>query len=1011
MTSVCVTGLAARAEKAAAAPPAGFGISTTPALFPAYDPAVTDYVVRCTGSDPVQVDVTAPADVLSSVDQQQPQSGAFAASVDVDPGQAFDVDVLTEDGTVESYFVRCLPSDFPTFTATRSGPTQAEWYVAAPFALSTFGATPAGTSNDYVAVFDNNGVPVWWHRGNSQAFDAKILSNGNIVWMRPETVSGDVETGPGSMELRLDGTVARTLNTSGTGADIHDIQLLPNGNYLLARYYLKHNTDLSSCGGPASGTLVDNEFQELTPAGTLVWSWSALDHIPVSQLAPRWSDQCSNAEADVYHWNSFELDGDGIVASFRHLDAIYRIDRTSGEIDWKLGGRTTPESLTILQDPELAAGGLMAGQHDARILADGTMTLFDNGTRAGRAPRAVRYEIDEGANTATLLEDVRDPAAPTSACCGSVRKLPGGNWVASWGNRAYVTELTPAGERVFKLDFTQGYFTYRANPIPFGEVSRTDLRQGMDEMNLRTRNSRPTTSAQSPTLAEDTPTSITLDGDDPDGDALQFTITSLPQQGQIYKGNSTSAADEITSVPASLTSDQVTYVPSQDYNGADGFDFMANDGSVDSLGDAAATLTVTEVNDAPAAADDALTPIVENSGARSIPFGSLLGNDAVGPANESAQSLSIESVSDVVGGTAVIDGTNVVFTPALDYFGPASFRYVVRDDGTSDGVADPLEDEGQATFTITPARRALTISKIGDGEGTVSAPGIDCGADCTELFDHGTTVTIHALAADGHVFEGWSSDVCPPGIASSCTVTLERALTITPTFRKSNEGGGGVFLPPPRDNCPDVDNPDQADWDADGIGDACDADLDGDGAANSVDNCEKLSNSSQADVDKDGIGDACDDRDDRPADDDGDGIANPVDNCPDVANPAQEDADGDGIGDVCDEPTTTRGPTSVTARYADGVFSGVVSSISPARRGPTSVVSGCVADRTVKVKRDVRGKDRVVATAVTNASGEWSATYEGRSRGRFYAQAVRATLTTGNVTTICEKGRSAVIRL
>ena len=115
------------------------------------------------------------------------------------------------------------------------------------------------------------------------------------------------------------------------------------------------------------------------------------------------------------------------------------------------------------------------------------------------------------------------------------------------------------------------------------------------------------------------------------------------------------------------------------------------------------------------------------------------------------------------------------------------------------------------------------------------------------------------------------------------------------------------------DNCPDVYNPDQADTDNDGIGDACDecTDTDGDGfgnpgfAANTCldDKCPDVYNSDQADTDNDGIGDACDEC----TDTDGDGFGNPGfaantcpdDNCPDVYNPDQADTDNDGIGDAC----------------------------------------------------------------------------------------------------------------
>ena len=138
-------------------------------------------------------------------------------------------------------------------------------------------------------------------------------------------------------------------------------------------------------------------------------------------------------------------------------------------------------------------------------------------------------------------------------------------------------------------------------------------------------------------------------------------------------------------------------------------------------------------------------------------------------------------------------------------------------------------------------------------------------------------------------------------------------------------------VPDTNDNCPLVANANQADGDGDGIGNACDpnlndgptGDLDGDGIANNVDNCPNVANNNQADSDADGLGDACDPDDDNdgvidandlcpntPAgtqvnsagcpDADGDGVADTADNCPNTANADQADFDHDGIGDVCD---------------------------------------------------------------------------------------------------------------
>ncbi len=75
-------------------------------------------------------------------------------------------------------------------------------------------------------------------------------------------------------------------------------------------------------------------------------------------------------------------------------------------------------------------------------------------------------------------------------------------------------------------------------------------------------------------------------------------------------------------------------------------------------------------------------------------------------------------------------------------------------------------------------------------------------------------------------------------------------------------------------------------------------DADSDGVRDTTDNCPNNANPDQADKDGDGLGDACDTIDNRDAD--ADSVLDSADNCPTVANLGQEDRDGDGAGDLCD---------------------------------------------------------------------------------------------------------------
>lgn len=370
--------------------------------------------------------------------------------------------------------VRCLPADFPSWRFELLRPAPAGMFVV------SFRA--ARDSRPWVIVFDSKGEPRWWYNPDTRALWAQVLGNGTIAW--PRSFGDGYGLDPRmAHEIRSpSGKLLRLVRTKGAIIDGHEFRERDNGNVLVDSY-VPETADLRRFGGPAKAAIVSAEIQEIDPRGRILWRWNSRRHIGLGETGRWWHNVLANPRRrlqglesfDPVHINSIEPRGrDEVVISTRHTDALYGIRRSTGEIAWKLGGSKTPESLQVVGDP---AHKLLGGQHDARVAADGTLSVYDNGKDRPRRPRVVFYRLDLKQRKAIYRGQLNDPEVERSHCCGSARQLPDGGWLVSWGDNPLVTEFDAEGRVEFRL--TLAAPTFRAVPVPLGATSAAKLELGM----------------------------------------------------------------------------------------------------------------------------------------------------------------------------------------------------------------------------------------------------------------------------------------------------------------------------------------------------------------------------------------------------------------------------------------------------------------------------------------------------------------------------------------------------
>jgi hypothetical protein len=234
---------------------------------------------------------------------------------------------------------------------------------------------------------------------------------------------------------------------------MHDM-LLTAENTAIVGAYNTIEWDLSAIGGQ-EGFVADCVLQEIDIAtGCVIFEWHNVDHIDLDESYLEVDPEKPDVTLDYFHYNSVAIDADGsLIVCARNTWATYKVDRNSGDVIWRLGGKRS--------DFELADGAEYAWQHDARPLGGNLLSFFDNGPNNGES-RGLILELDTDRMTASVDREFRHSEKISAGSQGSLQILPNGNVLVGWGSEPLLTEFTADGEPILDVRFPGEKQSYRA---------------------------------------------------------------------------------------------------------------------------------------------------------------------------------------------------------------------------------------------------------------------------------------------------------------------------------------------------------------------------------------------------------------------------------------------------------------------------------------------------------------------------------------------------------------------
>jgi len=238
--------------------------------------------------------------------------------------------------------------------------------------------------------------------------------------------------------------VAEVKAGNGYQGDLHEFRLTPRGTALLTAYGTAQAEITSSdvAGGSHYGPYFYGIAQEVDVAtGQVLMQWRSDDHVPLDASHELPPNSASNSW-DYFHINSIEVDPDdgNLIISGRNCWAFYKVDRHTGEVIWRCGGRDS--------DFRMGPGTTFRFQHHVVPHGHGVFTVFDN---EGGPPqeesqsRGLVLHVDERHRRVRFLRALHHRPGVYSSSLGSVQKLKHGGVFMGWGVSTWFTEYDRHG--------------------------------------------------------------------------------------------------------------------------------------------------------------------------------------------------------------------------------------------------------------------------------------------------------------------------------------------------------------------------------------------------------------------------------------------------------------------------------------------------------------------------------------------------------------------------------------